>query len=82
MPGGAAAKSSAGGGVQVGDLLEAVDGVDVRAWPLKKLANEMVCGCICVLVCLLPESPSPFPRVVFVAQRSPSSQRKEATRRT
>ena len=37
-----------------------------------------VCGCICVLVCLLPESPSPFPRVVFVGQRSPSSQRREA----
>ena len=37
--GGAAAMS---GSVDEGDFLEAVDGVDVRTWPLKKLANEMV----------------------------------------
>lgn len=38
MPTGAAES----GGVEEGDMLEAVDGVDVRTWPLKKLANEMV----------------------------------------
>ena len=39
VPTGAAAES---GNVNEGDLLQAVDGVDVRLWPLKKLANEKV----------------------------------------
>ena len=39
MSGGAAAAS---GRVEEGDSLEAVDGVDVRGFSLKKLATEMV----------------------------------------
>jgi hypothetical protein len=39
LPAGPAAES---GNVEEGDLLQAVDGVDVRTWPLKKLANEKV----------------------------------------
>ena len=39
LPTGSAAES---GMVKEGDLLRAVDGVDVRLWPLKKLANEKV----------------------------------------
>ncbi len=39
VPTGPAAES---GNVNEGDLLQAVDGVDVRLWPLKKLANEKV----------------------------------------
>jgi len=41
LAGGAAAES---GGIFEGDMLQAVDGVDVQLWPLKKLANDMVCS--------------------------------------
>ena len=41
VPGGAAAESK---GVEEGDMLEQVDGIDVRAWPLKRLATELMLG--------------------------------------
>jgi C-terminal processing protease CtpA/Prc len=46
LPAGPAAES---GNVEEGDLLHAVDGVDVRTWPLKKLANEKVPPFVLVL---------------------------------
>lgn len=66
VPTGAAAES---GNVNEGDLLQAVDGVDVRLWPLKKLANEKILGQAGTEVVLTLKSPSGAVKEVKLVRR-------------